>query len=72
LKRAASFFLGRNVIAHLDLDSPVEPFKLEMEFEVAKSAMALAYVAEDLLRRGYDFLVALSELGCDMQSVRFQ
>ncbi len=61
----------RNVIAHLDLESAIEPFNLEAEFEVAKSAMALAYIAEDLLRRGYDFLLSLKKAGYDVESIRF-
>jgi hypothetical protein len=60
----------RNVIA-LDLTSPIEPFNLESEFEVAKCAMALAYIAEDLLRRSYDFLLNAKRLGYDTEAVRF-
>jgi hypothetical protein len=61
----------RNVIAHLDLASPVEPFNLESEFDVSKCAMALAYISEDLLRRAYDFLLELKRLGCDLDELRF-
>jgi hypothetical protein len=62
----------RNVIAHLELSSPVEPFNLDAEFEVAKSAIALAYIAEDLLRRGYDFLLSIKRSGCDLSALRFE
>lgn len=62
----------RNVIAHLDLTSPVEPFNLDSEFEVAKGAMALAYISEDLLRRSYDFLLTAKREGYDVEGIRFE
>jgi hypothetical protein len=61
----------RNVIAHFDPASPVEPFNLASEFEVSKSAMALAYISYDLLSRSYDFLLELKRRSHDLDAVRF-
>lgn len=61
----------RNVIAHLDLNSPIQPFQLEAEAEVEQSAIVLSFVARELLFKLYDFAIALAQHGCNLAELRF-
>lgn len=62
----------RNAIAHLDLTSPVLPFSVAAEAEMAKAEKVMAFVAYDLLYRAYEFLKVLQNAGCDVATLSFE
>jgi hypothetical protein len=61
----------RNVIAHLDLESPVRPFDIATEGEVASASRAMSFIAHDLLFRTYEHLKVLEAAGVDLGALDF-
>jgi len=59
----------RNVIAHLDLASPLRPFDVGSEADVGGASRVMAYIAHDLLYRTYEYIKALEAAGYDVASL---
>jgi hypothetical protein len=59
----------RNVIAHLDVSSPIRPFDVSSEGDVGAASRVMAYVAHDLLYRTYEYIRALDAAGYGVASL---
>lgn len=61
----------RNAIAHLNLDSAIQPYNYEAEREVIQAALTLAHIARELLHKTYEHMNELAKAGCKVAAISF-
>lgn len=61
----------RNVIAHFDLSSPIQPFSQKAEAEVQVASAVMLFAADTMLKDVHSYINELKHRGCSVETIDF-